>query len=59
MASAHGWPRRGSVQEPIAGRVLQGGFLKLHIIDIQSPPTYEAEVFIGFDAKADDFIAHW
>ncbi len=40
-------------------RVLQGGFLKLHMIDIQSPTEYEAEVFIGFDAKANDFIAHW
>ena len=26
---------------------------------LHSPPTYEAEVFIGFDAKANDFIAHW
>jgi len=40
-------------------RVLQGGFLKLHMIDVQAPPKYEAEVFIGFDAKANDFIAHW
>jgi hypothetical protein len=40
-------------------RVLQGGFLKLHMIDVQLPPKYEAEVFIGFDAKANDFIAHW
>ena len=40
-------------------RVLQGAFLKLHMIDVQSPPKYEAEVFIGFDAKANDFIAHW
>src|SRR5271168_1343174 len=40
-------------------RVLQGSFLKLHMIDIQSHPKYEAEVFIGFDAKANDFIAHW
>jgi hypothetical protein len=40
-------------------RVLQGGFLKLHMSDVQTPPKYEADVFIGFDAKADDFIAHW
>jgi hypothetical protein len=40
-------------------RVLQGAFLRLHMIDVESPPQYEAEVFIGFDAKAHDFIAHW
>lgn len=40
-------------------RVLSGGFLKLHMIDVGSPPLYEAELFIGFDPKADDFVAHW
>lgn len=40
-------------------RVLQGSFLRLHMIDVQLPPKYEADVFIGFDAKANDFIAHW
>jgi hypothetical protein len=40
-------------------RVLQGGFVRLHMIDASSPPSYEADVFIGFDAKAKDYIAHW
>jgi hypothetical protein len=40
-------------------RVLQGGFLQLHMIDVEAPPRYEAEVFIGFDPKAHDYIAHW
>jgi hypothetical protein len=40
-------------------RVLLGGFLRLHMIDGVSRPPYEAEVFIGFDPKAHDFIAHW
>jgi hypothetical protein len=40
-------------------RVLRGGFLRLHMIDVDSPPQYEAELFIGFDPKANDFIAHW
>jgi hypothetical protein len=40
-------------------RVLKGGFLKLHMVDAGSPPQYEAELFIGFDPKADDFVAHW
>lgn len=39
--------------------VLQGGFLRLHMIDAEAPPKYEADVFIGFDAKAGDYVAHW
>jgi hypothetical protein len=33
--------------------------MKLHMIDARSPPQYEAEVYIGFDPKANDYIAHW
>jgi hypothetical protein len=40
-------------------RVLQGGFIKLHMIDAGVPPQYEADVFIGYDPKAKDYIAHW
>jgi hypothetical protein len=40
-------------------RVLQGGFLKLHMVDIGSPSPYEADVFLGFDPKTGDYIAHW
>jgi len=40
-------------------RVLQGGFMRLHMLDVQTPPQYEADVFLGFDTKAGDFIAHW
>jgi hypothetical protein len=40
-------------------RVLQGAFLRLHMMDAESPPRYEAEVFIGFDPKAHDYIVHW
>jgi hypothetical protein len=40
-------------------RVLQGKFVKLHITDDAGPPPqYEADVYIGFDAKANDYIAH-
>jgi hypothetical protein len=42
-----------------AQRVLQGGFLSLHMIDAAPSPEYEAEVFIGFDATARDYIVHW
>jgi hypothetical protein len=40
-------------------RVLQGGFLRLHMIDAAEVPTYEADLFLGFDAHADDYIGHW
>jgi hypothetical protein len=40
-------------------RVLQGGFLRLHMLDVNSPPRYEAELFVGFDHQGHDYIAHW
>jgi hypothetical protein len=40
-------------------RVLQGGFLRLHMIDATAAPTYEADLFLGYDAHADDYIGHW
>ena len=40
-------------------RVLQGGFLRLHMIDAAPAPTYEADLFLGYDPKAGDYIGHW
>jgi hypothetical protein len=40
-------------------RVLHGGFLRLHMIDAADLPTYEADLFLGYDAHADDYIGHW
>ena len=40
-------------------RVLQGGFLRLAMKGGDSKPAYEADVYIGFDAKANDYIVHW
>jgi hypothetical protein len=40
-------------------RVLQGGFLRLHMIDLGAAPNYEAELFLGFDALAGDYVVHW
>jgi hypothetical protein len=40
-------------------RVLQGGFLSLHMRDAAPDPQYEATVYLGYDAKAGDFVAHW
>jgi hypothetical protein len=42
-----------------AERVLQGGFLRLHMIDAAQPPQYEADFYVGFDRKAGDFVGHW
>lgn len=40
-------------------RVLQGGFLCLHLNDLGAAPAYEAEIFLGFDARAADYVVHW
>jgi hypothetical protein len=40
-------------------RILQNGFLRLHMIDAEPTPQYEADVFLGFDAQRHDFVAHW
>jgi hypothetical protein len=40
-------------------RVLHGGFLRLHMIDAADVPTYEADLFLGYDPHADDYIGHW
>jgi hypothetical protein len=40
-------------------RVLQGGFLRLHMIDADEAPIYEADLFLGYDARAHDYIGHW
>jgi hypothetical protein len=42
-----------------AGRVLHNGFLLLHLVDAAPSPDYEADVFIGYDASANDYVVHW
>src|ERR1700687_1488644 len=39
--------------------VLQHGFLRLHMEDTHRTAHYEAQVFLGYDAKAGDYVAHW
>jgi hypothetical protein len=39
--------------------VLDGGWLRLTLVDRATPPEYQADVYLGFDAKAGDYIAHW
>jgi hypothetical protein len=40
-------------------RVLQRAFVRVHMIDKSVPPKYEADLYIGFDPKAHDYVAHW
>jgi hypothetical protein len=55
-----GTVRNRAVRYEASGqRVLQGGFLRLHLIDAGSPAQYEADVYIGFDPKAREYVAHW
>ena len=39
--------------------VLADGWLCFTIIDAQVPPAYQAAVYLGFDPKAGDYVAHW
>jgi hypothetical protein len=59
------WKLTGAVLgKPVVYRgeatwVLNGGWLRLALVDRAKPPGYQADVFLGFDAKAGDYIAHW
>ena len=43
----------------VGRRVLHEGWLRLDLADVARPPTYEASVYLGYDAKAGDYVAHW
>jgi hypothetical protein len=59
------WDMRGMLGgQPVryrtdAARVLQGGFVRLHMIDATAPPQYEANLYLGFDTQAGDYVGHW
>jgi len=38
---------------------LNDGWLRLALVDRAKPPGYQADVYLGVDAKAGDYIAHW
>jgi hypothetical protein len=42
-----------------AERVLHDGFLLLHMVDAAPSPSYEADVFLGYDATVHDYVVHW
>lgn len=39
--------------------VLNGAWLCLGIVDTASPPGYVASVYVGYDRRQRDYIAHW
>jgi hypothetical protein len=59
------WVMVGDVLgEPVKYRlvvspVLAGSFTELHMTDVQSPPQYEARVFIAHDKDSNQIIVHW
>jgi hypothetical protein len=59
------WDMTGTLQgKPVkyraqGARILQGGFLRLHLLDTGAAPNYEADLFLGYDAHAGDYICHW
>ena len=42
-----------------ASWVLNHQFLQVHMLDTAKPPAYEALVLIGFDARTQEYVAHW
>jgi hypothetical protein len=43
----------------VGQRVLGGAWLKFHLAEAGKAPGYQADVFLGYDPKAQDFIVHW
>ena len=39
--------------------VLAGGFVRLQMRDKAVPSQYQADFYLGFDQKKNDFIGHW
>ena len=39
--------------------VLDHQFLELHYLDVATPATYEAMVFIGYNARDQRYVCHW
>jgi hypothetical protein len=45
--------------DAVGQRILGGAWLKLHMVQAGKGPGYQADVFLGYDPKARDFIVHW
>lgn len=59
------WDMSGTVQgkpvryAAVGERILQGGFVRFHMIDTAAPAQYEAHVYLGFDPRQHDYVVHW
>jgi hypothetical protein len=59
------WTMTGTVRgRPATYRLdaawtLQRRFLELHMIDVHTPPAYEARVFVGPDTVPGRYLTHW
>ena len=59
------WIMTGSVRgKPVEYRMtaaptLQNSFSELHMVDVQNPSKYEAQVFIGTNSKKTALYVHW
>ena len=59
------WQMSGTVLgKPVRYRahgrwVLNDAWLELAMVDMHRPPQYQAWLFIGYDGKAQDYVAHW
>jgi hypothetical protein len=39
--------------------VLQGTWLRLHMVETSRPPKYEANLYLAFDPSTGEYVAHW
>ena len=59
------WALTGHVHDqPVRYRgraewVLEDGWLRFALVDAAVPPGYAAHVYLAFDPKAGDYVAHW
>lgn len=59
------WQMSGSVLgKPVRYRahgrwILNDAWLELSMVDAAQPPQYQAQLYIGYDGKAQDYVAHW
>ena len=59
------WEMDGTVQgKPVhyharGSWVLGRGWLQFSMTDATRPPAYAAQLYLGYDAQAGDYVAHW
>jgi len=59
------WTMKGRVRgnsveyRATAAWVLNHQFLRLDLVDVATPPRYQATVYIGYDNTSERYVAHW